>query len=148
MTVAMEAMYRRLPAGQRAPMPPRQITVHAAEAIGLAGRLDDDQRFAASLALHAGYGAGTGLVVYALLHRLPLPRLLGGVLAGVGVYLLGYAGWLPLLRLYPPIPREPAARSAETLACHVVWGAVLGWSAMADPRLTSFQANGDRDRPA
>lgn len=153
MTVVLEALYRRLPADQQAPMPPRQITVHAAEAVGLAKRLDESARFKASLLMHAAYGAGTGAVVFALLRRLPGPSIVGGMLAGIVVYLLGYGGWLPLLGLYPPIPRETASRSGQTLAGHIVWGAVLGWFAGTDIRLSSFHGEscprqpGTRDTP-
>jgi uncharacterized membrane protein YagU involved in acid resistance len=141
MTVALEAMFRRLPHDQQAPMPPRQITVHAAEAVGLARHLDEPARFTASLVMHAAYGTGTGAVVYALLRRFPASGIIGGILAGIIVYLLGYAGWLPLLGLYPPIPEETAARSGQTLAAHIVWGAVLGWYTQADTRLSSFRAD-------
>lgn len=140
MTVAMEAMYRRLPPGERAPLPPRQITIRAAAAIGLAGRPDESVRVATSMVLHAGYGMGTGAVVFALLRRRPGAGVGDGVLAGLAVYLLGYAGWLPLLRLYPPIPRETLARNGLTIAAHVVWGAALGGCAKADMRLSSFRA--------
>jgi hypothetical protein len=138
MTVALEALYRRLPPGERAPMPPRQITVHAAEAVGLARRLDEPARFRASLLMHATYGTGTGAVVYALLRRAPGPGPVTGMLAGILVYLLGYAGWLPLLKLYPPISEEAPARSGQTLLAHIVWGAVLGSCARSDLRLSSF----------
>lgn len=140
MTVALEAMYRQLPPGERAPMPPRRITLNAAAAVGLAGRLDEPARFGASLLLHALYGTGTGGVVYALLCRLPRLRVAGGALAGIVVYLLGYAGWLPLLKLYPPISQEAPARSGQTIAAHLVWGIVLGWCARADIHLYSFGA--------
>jgi hypothetical protein len=139
MTAALEALYRRLPAGERAPMPPRQITVHAAEAVGLARRLDEPARFRASLLMHAAYGTGTGAAVYALLRRAPGPGPVTGMLAGVLVYLLGYAGWLPLLKLYPPISEEAPARSGQTVLAHMVWGAVLGWCSRSDLRLSSFR---------
>jgi len=90
MTAAMERMHQRLPAKQRYPLTPREIT----EAV----RPTDGERGAAtaSLCAHFAYGAATGA-----LFAVAAPRgaVRSGLLFGVACWTGSYLGWVPGLRI-------------------------------------------------
>ena len=126
MTVAMVAMHRRLPARQRYALPPRRITMRAAEKAGAKRHLDETQRTGLTLLAHFGYGAAVGG-----LFGLVAPRQLSrSIPAGIGYGLLvwagSYLGLLPALGLHRPATREPEQRNALMVAAHFVWGAAAG----------------------
>lgn len=127
MTAFMEYWHRRLPRGQREPLPPRQITVQAARKAGVARHLTQKDRSQWALINHFAYGAATGLI-YGIRRkrREALPPWLQGVPFGLGVWGVSYLGYLPLLRLYRPQRREPRPRQALMIAAHIVWGSALG----------------------
>ena len=57
MTVAMEVWHRWLPWRERYPLPPRQITMKLADAVGVKSRLNEPAREALTLGAHFSYGA-------------------------------------------------------------------------------------------
>lgn len=72
---------------------------------------------------HFGYGTGAG-VLYSLVHRAlrpagPVPL---GPLFGAGLWVAGYAGWLPLVGLYLPPTDEPKSRVGMQIVEHLVYG--------------------------
>ena len=125
MTIAMEAMFRRLSLPQRYPLPPRTISMRLAGAAGIRPELDERERLGVTLLNHFGYGTAAG-AVYGLLARRLLPGALGGAVYGLGVWAGSYLGLLPATGLYPPATEESARRNALMIAAHVVWGATLG----------------------
>lgn len=110
MTIAMRSLERRLPAADRYPLPPREITQIA---------LRPENRRAATLTLlaHFGFGAFAG-ALYGLLPR-NVPGLLYGPLVWVGSYL----GWVPMARILTSATRHPVERNLLMLSVHLIWGA-------------------------
>ena len=125
MTVAMEAMFRRLPWMQKHPLPPRTITVRLAERVGIAQQLDETDRRAASLAAHFGYGAAMGGVYGAVHEQIPLPLGVRGAAFGLAVWAASYQGWLPAAGILPAATHQPSERNNLMIAAHVVWGVSL-----------------------
>ena len=126
MTVAMVAMHRQLPSRQRYPLPPRRITMRAAEKVGAKKHLDETQRTGLTLLAHFGYGAAVG-GLFGLIAPRDLARSLpAGVAYGLLVWAGSYLGLLPALGLHRPATREPERRNELMIAAHVVWGAAAG----------------------
>ena len=117
MTAAMRRLDRLLPAEQRYPLPPRELTQRTAPG------LDNTRLAEATVAAHFGYGAAAG-VLYAFLPR----KLQAGPAYGVLVWGLSYLGWIPAMRILAPATSHPAERNLLMLAAHLVWGAALAAS--------------------
>lgn len=75
-------------------------------------------------AAHVAFGATVG-AAYALLPASPRP-VRRGVLSGLGIYAVSYAGWVPALQALPVADRDRRDRQAVTAAAHLAYGAVLG----------------------
>ncbi|UUP18709.1 hypothetical protein [Nitratireductor thuwali] len=114
MTAAMRRLHRALPADQRYPLPPREITSRTLPA--------PDARSATTAAIlaHFGFGALAG-AVYGCLPR-PRPA---GFVYGPAVWAVSYLGWVPAGRILAPADDHPGRRNALMLLVHVVWGTVL-----------------------
>jgi len=126
MTVAMEAMFRRLPRRERYALPPSQLTVRVIERGEVGRRLPRRQHTALTLAVHFVIGAAGGAAAGPFVRRLPLPRALAGMLAGIGVWATGYLVSLPSLGIVRPATKWPASRRRLMFVAHLVWGGVLG----------------------
>lgn len=131
MTALMLLLHRQLPWHERYPLPPRKVTMEAAEDVGLADDLSEPQRVGLTAAGHFAYGGGVGGLYSMLPEMLPeeiLPKspALRGVMYGLAVWSGSYLGWLPVAGLHPPATEEPARRNALMIAAHVVYGAALG----------------------
>ena len=126
MTGVMLALHRVLPARERYPLPPRQITMRVAEAVGVKQELGEPGREAATAVSHFGYGATAGALYGLLAPHIPGPPLVKGIGFGLAVWTGSYLGWLPAAGILPPATREPARRNALMIAAHVVWGAATG----------------------
>jgi hypothetical protein len=124
MTIGMEAPFRRLPATQQHPLPPRELVDAVAD--GAAKRHDSGRAYT-SLAAHFGYGMLTG-ALYPLAGRGRLRRhpVLVGSTFGVGIWAASYLGWAPAAGLLAPATRHPRQRRWLMIAVHLVWGAVTG----------------------
>jgi putative membrane protein len=127
MTALMLLLHRQLPRHERYPLPPRRVTMEAAEDVGLADDFSEPQRVGLTAAGHFAYGGGVG-GLYTLLPENALPRspALRGIVYGLAVWSGSYLGWLPVAGLHPPATQEPARRNALMIAAHVVYGAALG----------------------
>lgn len=126
MTVAMWVMHRQLPWAERYPLPPRRITGKLAAKAGVRQHLDEPEERGLTLAAHFGYGTATGAIYGAIADEVPAPRIVSGVLYGLGVWAVSYLGVLPALGILRPATEHPAKRNALMIAAHVVWGASLG----------------------
>lgn len=126
MTLAMLAMHRALPRGQRYPLPPRKVTMNVLDALRLKRHLDEPQRKAATLVSHFGYGTVMGAIYAPLAPRVRLPGVLTGVTWGLIVWTASYLGLLPAADLHEPATRHPRERNALMIVAHIVWGAALG----------------------
>ena len=126
MTCAMEAMFRSLPASERYPLPPRQVTMNAVGALGQKHELDEAERQQLTLVGHFGMGTAMGALYGGLNTRLPLAGPIAGAGVGLGVWAGNYLGLLPTLGLLSPATRHPGRRMALMIAAHLVWGASAG----------------------
>lgn len=114
MTATMERLHRRLPAAERYPLPPREISKDLPHAgLGSAG---------ATLLYHFVYGAAAGALFGFFCRRRDIGA---GSCFGIGVWAASYLGWLPASRVLKPATAHPARRNTLMLAAHVVWGACL-----------------------
>jgi uncharacterized membrane protein YagU involved in acid resistance len=137
MTGAMRRLHKKLPASERYPLTPREI---------VDATLDPPAAAAPDLTLvaHFAYGAGCGALV-----ALANPRIgrVGGALAGGGIWLASYMGWIPAFAILEPATRHPLRRNATMIAAHFVWG----WSTseamreLSAARETIFAAGPDKD---
>ena len=125
MTVAMVAMHRRLPPGQRGPLPPYHISMAAAERAGMKPHMTVNSRFATTMVLHFAYGSAVGALYIPFARLVPVMHPLKGMVFGVLVWAGSYLGWLPLAGLLSPATRHPAARNGLMIAAHLVWGTVI-----------------------
>lgn len=137
MTLAMDLMHRRLPARERYPLPPSEITEELTSRAGLADDLSPAEHTALTMANHFAYGAATGALYPLVADRLPGGAAAKGVVYGLGVWAASYLGLLPSLGILTPASEHPRERNALMIAAHVVWGAALGLTetwARAAPR--------------
>ena len=134
MTAVMALGHRfLLPPRERYDLPPRQITLRTVEKTGVdvSRDLNENERRAATLIAHYGFGAAAGALYAAA------PRILGrerhpdaaGVGWGLAVWAGSYQGWLPAAKILRPATEQPARRTLLMIGAHVVWGAVLGIAA-------------------
>jgi hypothetical protein len=110
MTISMRGLFRQLPRHQQFPLPPRQIATKMACSLGVAHRLNDDERIALARAGHFGYGTAMGMLYGAAFQR-ALPGGAGGASYGLGVWAASYLGWLPAAGVLPPATRMHRGRN-------------------------------------
>jgi hypothetical protein len=100
------------------PGPPPRLIVDR-----LAPDLDDRSAAAVTAVTHAAYGAAAGAALALLPVRLTTAR---GVVLGLGLYVIGYEGWVPMLGVLPPAHRDDRRRVLTMAVAHLVYGAVVG----------------------
>ena len=139
MTAAMNRLHRRLPADERYPLPPREITESLLPQLS-----DDDAIKDGATAAHHGYGAVSGALIAAAAPNIGLS---GGALAGVGVWAASYFGWVPAAAILQPAHRHPVRTNALMIAAHIVWGAVAAGAVreLEAPRSTTLRAGPLKD---
>jgi len=140
MTSAMRRMHRKLPAKERYPLPPRELTERTlAPPAGLAPDL--------TLAAHFAYGAGCGALLAAVNPRMGR---VAGALAGGGIWLASYMGWIPAFGLLKPATEHPRRRNLVMLGAHFAWGwsTAEGMRELGKARTTIFAAGPARDAPS
>jgi uncharacterized membrane protein YagU involved in acid resistance len=127
MTVAMEALHRTLPEGQRFPLPPRLIAEHVVDRAGAKDIVQTprDEQLAAVVG-HFGYGAATGAAYALASPYLPRDPVASGAIWGMIVWAGSYMGWLPLAGLRPLATRLPPQRELAMIAAHLVFGVSIG----------------------
>lgn len=142
MTLAADRLHERLPARERYPLPPREITQSL-----LPARTGEHNLEAATLAGHALFGAAAGALFWPLFRDSRHPAG-NGIVYALGVWTASYFGWVPLSGRLKPAHRHPARRNALMIAAHIVWGATLGRAARAlSQSLTPMGRGPLRDRP-
>jgi putative membrane protein len=125
MTAAMILLHRRLPIGERYPLPPREITMKLAEKAGVDEELSKPTRTAATLVSHFGYGAAAGALYTAALDPRDAP-FAKGLLCGLFVWSASYLGLLPAAGILSSATEHPGRRNALMIGAHLVWGVTLG----------------------
>lgn len=127
MTWTMQAGEELVPRTSRGKLPPRQITERILSKTGLRRRLDEDDRSAASVVAHYGFGTAAGCLLGLAATAAPaVPRPAIGVVVGLSVWAGSYMGWLPASGVRRSAHREPAGRNIQMIAAHVVWGCFAG----------------------
>ncbi|MFC4638966.1 DUF1440 domain-containing protein [Deinococcus hohokamensis] len=130
----LAAQHWLLPRQERYPLPPEQITEHAAEAMGLDAVAENDGALKlASVVNHFAYGAAVG-ALYAPLRGRPEPAALKGTGLGLLVWTASYLGLLPATGLLSSATHHPARRNALMIVAHVIWGSATGL--LADQKRT------------
>ena len=140
MTAAMRRMHRGLPRAESYPLPPRELTDRAlAPPPSVAPDL--------TLAAHFAYGAGCGALLAAANPRIGR---LTGALAGGGIWLASYMGWIPAFGLLRPATDHPNRRNLLMLGAHFAWGwsTAAGMRELGRARTTVFAAGPAADAPA
>lgn len=137
MTSAMRRLHGKLPAKERYPLTPREI---------VDATLDPPRSIAPDLTLaaHFAYGAGCGALLAAASPR--VGRVTGSI-AGGGIWLASYMGWIPAFGVLKPATRHPARRNAVMIAAHFAWGwsTAEGIRELTAARGTIFGDGPDRD---
>ncbi len=127
MSAVMAALHRQLPAHERYPLPPREITVEVARRAGADEAVDSEAGRETSIWVsHFGYGAASGAAYANVAHLLPLGPAASGILWGLVVWSGSYLGWLPAAGIRQSATRQPLRREALMIAAHVVFGAATG----------------------
>ena len=144
MTSAMRRLHRRLPAGERYPLTPREIVDSGSKQAGvpLTGEVAKDVTTAA----HFAYGAAMGAMIAAMN---PDPKKRTGAAAGPAIWLAAYMGWIPAVGTLEPATRHPARRNLLMIGVHLVWGAATA-GAIRELRLareTIFAEGESKDAP-
>lgn len=128
MTLAMFAMHRWLPEGERHPLPPAELTQDIVDKVGLSKWMSHDSRSSAMMISHFGYGAVCG-IAYALLgDRLKTRSLMKGAAFSFGIWALSYLGWIPTTGLRPGAHKTSRSRNLLMILAHFVWGASLSFT--------------------
>lgn len=122
MTGVMELLYRRLPASQRYPLPPRLGTMQVAKALGLDKQLDEDERVELTTVAHFASGAALGAIYAAGGAKVRAHPVLKGAVFGVLAWGVNYLCALPSAGIMTPATQHPAKRNALMIAAHLAWG--------------------------
>ena len=105
---------------------PQYMTGKMLEAVSPEGESpSDDALLPLSLAGHVAYGTLSG-GVYGLWRGERGGGPASGIAYGLGLYLIGYGGWVPAMGLLRPPHREEPNREIRQILAHVVYGATLG----------------------
>jgi hypothetical protein len=144
MTAAMRRMHERLPAKEKYPLTPREIVDSSAEQadVPLANETAKDVTTAA----HFAYGAASGAVLG--VANVMMGPMSGG-LAGIGVWLASYMGWIPGAGILKPATDHPPRRNLLMIGAHIVWGVATA-KAMRElvaARETILAEGPDKDAP-
>ena len=140
MTSAMRRLHRRLPAKERYPLTPRELVDSALD-------VPDETARDLTVASHFAYGAGCGALLAAANPRIGR---LTGALAGGGIWLASYMGWIPAFGLLRPATDHPNRRNLLMLGAHFAWGwsTAAGMRELGRARTTVFAAGPAADAPA
>jgi uncharacterized membrane protein YagU involved in acid resistance len=125
MSVAMVLLHRRLPADERYPLPPREITTRAVEQLAKTNEIDPSTRSALTWLAHFGYGGAAGAIYSEMGRRLPGGAAVRGPLFGLIVWTMSYLGLLPGMRILTAATSHPLRRNALMIVSHLVWGWAL-----------------------
>lgn len=151
MSAIMITLHRHLPAWEKYPLPPREITEKIARQITPGSDLTPPTRSALAWLAHFGYGGAAG-AIYANAY-LPVAPAIRGPLFGIVVWLSSYFGILPALGILSSAEKHPIRRSGLMILAHLVWGwavAVLLETLLSDQKrpATAFHSSERSDRDA
>lgn len=128
MTLALFEGFKKLPVGEKQPLPPAQLTESLVRKAGFAKNWSPEMQAEATMISHYGYGAAAGIAYALLAEKVPGNSLIKGGLFGLGVWAASYYGVIPSLKLSPSAEEMGKERNAMMALTHVVWGASLGYA--------------------
>jgi putative membrane protein len=126
MTLSMILGWRLLPAREKYPLPPQQITEEFAERLNIKDHVNAQRRDVTALILHFMYGMTAGSMYGLLEQKIPLEERFKGSLAGLLLWIGSYLGWLPIFGILRPATQHPWRRNLLMIWAHLIWGATLG----------------------
>lgn len=107
--------------------PPRLMS---AVALGAAGKHDPGKLTEVAIAteLHVSIGVVNGALFGVLTERagMRIHRGIQGTVFGTLVWALAYRGWMPMLKIMPPMEKDRPDRQVVMFLSHIVFGGVLG----------------------
>ncbi len=110
-------------------LPPDRIAESAVEAIADRPPGDAEQGAVATGA-HLAFGSVAGALfggAVSPLRMLPAAALaIIGAIYAIGIWIISYQGWIPMLRIMPPASRDDGGRVGTMAAAHLVYGSALG----------------------
>ncbi|HET9014261.1 MAG TPA: DUF6789 family protein [Thermomicrobiaceae bacterium] len=118
--------------------PPKKITAHLEQRVGIRNELSYPEFQGSWLASHFGYGTANGALFGLLRPLLPLPDALAGLGYGMLLWAVSYLGIMPGLGLHRPATRDSLSKQGVMVAAHLVYGFVL---ARANARLAARAAS-------
>lgn len=122
MTLAMEALYRRLQREERYPLLPREITQNLLQKVEADALLDEEQRVELSLVSHFGYGVAIPLHTPTSRTSFGLRQRLRGGDLGSELFQLDSGAANP-----PAAPPSASQSSRLMIPVHLVLGAGTVW---------------------
>ena len=123
MTLFMEAAHKILPPEEQQPLPPREITMRAAEKAGVREHVDvPGRRTESTLLAHFAFGTTAGFIYSYMAGASGLRPAAEGSLYGLGVWSSNYLGILPGLGVVRSATEDTARRNALMIAANVLWG--------------------------
>ncbi|MBX2987852.1 MAG: DUF1440 domain-containing protein [Bdellovibrionaceae bacterium] len=127
MTLAMMNLYDRLSPSRKSPLPPATLLEQTLQKTNLPSPSTPERKTDLTMLSHFAYGFAAALLYSGLRHALPRvsPTVRGG-LFGLGVWGVGYMGWIPAFGFRASAYRTPPSRNGLMILAHVVWGMSLG----------------------
>lgn len=127
MTLMKEKVASRVMPAEMLPdeFAPRKVVEWVEEKAGEPHALTGPQEQKAAMAAHFAYGAGSG-AVYALLRdglMEDLPAPLAGMMFGVGLWAVGFEGWMPAAGVQEATTAKPPKKWPAPIMMHLVYGA-------------------------
>lgn len=105
--------------------PPTQITMNVTNRAGINPEPPDPEFNTGTLIAHHGFGAVCGMIYVLARRYLPASSTGAGLLFAGLVWATSYAGYLPMLKLYPWPDDDRPSRRTVMLAAHAVYGTML-----------------------
>ncbi len=103
--------------------PPKKVVEWAEEQAGKPHALSESQEMKVAMGAHFAYGSGSGAVYGLLREQMDgIPAPLMGALFGVGLWAVGFEGWMPALGVQEATHEKPPQKWPMPIMAHIVYG--------------------------
>jgi uncharacterized membrane protein YagU involved in acid resistance len=123
MSMVMLKLHNDLPAHERYPLPPHEITENLTAKMGVREQMPEQEESKLAVLLHFAFGTAAGALYAVTQARLPIPPLANGISYGLALWAANYLGLIPAVGLLSPATQHPPRRTALMIFAHIVWGA-------------------------
>ena len=137
MTATMILWHRRLPSGEKYPLPPSEITSAALHQVSL--EVPPAKANWLTLVAHFAYGGAAGSLFGFTSRRRKIEPIRSGMWLGFLLWAVSYFGLLPAARILQAPTEMPARRNVLMLGAHFIWGVCV--SALLRLMLDDFGRN-------